>query len=262
MMHSFLLIGQSNAAGRGNPADIPEIENEDKRLVVLRNGRWRKLYRPVNPDRVTAGVSFAESFVAAYRDDHPEVDAIGIIPCADGGSRLDQWKPGLFLYDNAVFQARQALRTSNIVGILWHQGESDCRYDRWQTYEQRFLSFIERLRADLNLQDVPLLIGGLGDFLQFRRDSSGELTPHAINYKHMNAVLEKLGGALPHTAFISAEGLKDKGDVLHFSAESLQEFGMRYYEAFKALEDRNRVWPEKPTVADLEGEAESSIAEL
>ena len=34
---------------------------------------------------------------------------IGLIPCAFGGTSLDQWKPGSALYTNAVARARDAL---------------------------------------------------------------------------------------------------------------------------------------------------------
>ena len=60
MMHSFLLIGQSNMAGRGELTDLPEIS--DPRLKVFRNGRWQPMYRPVNADRPFAGNNLAERF--------------------------------------------------------------------------------------------------------------------------------------------------------------------------------------------------------
>mgnify|MGYP000999236259 CR=1 FL=1 len=47
---------------------------------------------------------------------------VGLIPCADGGTSLDDWAVGGLLYDNAVFQAKLAQRTSELSGILWHQG--------------------------------------------------------------------------------------------------------------------------------------------
>ena len=37
MIHSFLLIGQSNAGGRGFANEVEPISNE--RIFVLRNGR-------------------------------------------------------------------------------------------------------------------------------------------------------------------------------------------------------------------------------
>ncbi len=54
MIHAFLLIGQSNMAGRGALADAHELDNS--RLWVLRNGRWQRLYRPVNGDRAESAL--------------------------------------------------------------------------------------------------------------------------------------------------------------------------------------------------------------
>ena len=35
--------------------------------------------------------------------------------------------PGEILYDNTVNNAKLAQRTSELAGILWHQGESDSQ---------------------------------------------------------------------------------------------------------------------------------------
>lgn len=40
MVHSFLLIGQSNMAGRGSLQEAPPMK--DARILVLRNGRWQE----------------------------------------------------------------------------------------------------------------------------------------------------------------------------------------------------------------------------
>ena len=85
MIHSFLMIGQSNMAGRGDMREVEPIRNP--RLKVLRNGRWQPFFTPVNPDRPFSGVTMAESFADAYQRDH-DVD-VGLIPFADGGTRLD-----------------------------------------------------------------------------------------------------------------------------------------------------------------------------
>ena len=108
MIHSFLLIGQSNMAGRGDIGDVAPIDNPS--LKVLRNGRWQRLFVPVNPDRPFSGVNLAESFADAYQRAHGV--EVGLIPCADGGTRIDQWREGGLLFDHAVFQARLAERTS------------------------------------------------------------------------------------------------------------------------------------------------------
>ena len=114
MLHSFLLIGQSNMAGRGFINEAKQVDTSH--IFILRNGRWQNMFRPIHPDRSFSGVCLAESFAESYAKKH-NVD-VGLICCADGGTTLDQWQEGGLLYDNAVSQARLAQRTSTIVGVL------------------------------------------------------------------------------------------------------------------------------------------------
>ena len=99
MMHSILIVGQSNMGGRGFQHEVDPIIND--KLYVLRNGRWRAMYVPVNPDRATSGINLAESFADLYAKGHA-VD-VGIIPCADGGTCIDQWQVGGLLFDHACY---------------------------------------------------------------------------------------------------------------------------------------------------------------
>ncbi|MBR2650105.1 MAG: sialate O-acetylesterase [Clostridia bacterium] len=243
MIHSILIIGQSNMAGRGIIAEAKPINNKDGRLKVLRNGRWQRMFRPVNPDRVFSGTCLAESFAREYADQHGVVT--GIIPCADGGTSLDQWRVGGLLFDNAVMCARLAMRTSNLVAILWHQGEADCAPELNATYLERITVIMRALRSALGAEDIPLLVGGLGDFLENRTES-----PALANYREVNAALQKFAESSPRTAFVSAEGLTSNPDNLHFNAASLYEFGLRYYREFSRLEDKTRVFVELPDMDD------------
>lgn len=242
-MHSILMLGQSNMVGEGHLDEVEPIDGS--RLYVQRCGRWRKWHTPVSVDDAAAGVSPAESFAAAYRDDHPDAARIGLIPCAYGGSSIDRWQPGSILYDNAVNCARLAQRTSSIVAVLWHQGESDCRDGRSRSYGKKVEAVLRSIRQDLGLEDVPLLIGELGEYLKNNARFSEE-------YPIVNEALRQTAEALPLTGFVSAAGLTANDDMLHINAVSQREFGLRYYAVFRALEDRGRVWEEKPTANDLE----------
>ena len=133
MIHSFLLAGQSNMAGRGIIGQVPPIS--DERLLVLRNGRWQPMYQPVNGDRPFSGVCLAESFALRYAQEHGV--QVGLIPCADGGASLLQWREGGLLFDHALYQARLANRTSTVAGILWHQGEAECAPENYPLAEAR-----------------------------------------------------------------------------------------------------------------------------
>ena len=221
-MHSFLLIGQSNMAGRGYLKEAREVDTS--RIYTLRNGRWQKMFRPINPDRSFSGVNLAESFAESYSKKY-DVD-VGLICCADGGTALSQWMPGELLFDNAVNNAKLAARTSKIVGILWHQGESDCKDELYPTYQTRLETMIKTLRDELNLNDVPLILGGLGDYLEFYP---------LKNYVHINRALENIAEKNELIGFASAKELTANPDNLHFNAESLYEFGLRYFEEFEKL---------------------------
>ncbi len=240
MIHSFLLIGQSNMGGRGFKEEVEQIS--DDRLFVLRNGRWRKMYNPVNPDRVTSGVNLAESFALSYAN-YKGVD-VGLIPCADGGTSLDQWTVGGLLFDHACYQAELAARTSTIAGVLWHQGESDCGENRYPYYKQKLTVIMNAFRKKLNLYDVPFLVGGLGDFLYDCPRGEGIFK----NYTIINKILEEYAKENKMTGFVSALGLGGNADNMHFSAKALREFGLRYFDEFLKLEDKTKVFTEKDTV--------------
>ena len=225
-IHSFLLIGQSNMAGRGVIGSVPPIENP--RLLVARNGRWQPLFVPVNPDRPFSGICLGESFADAYSRDFSQ--DTGLIPCADGGTSLDQWKPGSLLYDHAVAMAKLAQRTSTLAGILWHQGETDCTPQDSPLYGEKLLEMLRCLRRDLDAPQVPILLGGLGDFLSGYSQEVGAYAPV------INRALEQVADTLPQAAFVSAKGLTSKPDSLHFDAPALREFGLRYYWKLRELD--------------------------
>ena len=233
MIHSFLLIGQSNMAGRGALTEAASVERAN--LRVLRNGLWTGFFRPVNPDRAFSGVSLAESFADAYAKKYGV--KVGLIPCADGGTSLDQWKEGSILYDNAVFQARLAARSSTVAGILWHQGESDCAPELYSTYRERFEKMIAAMRRDTGLYDVPVIVGGLGDFLSDCKHSD-----LLVNYGHVNDALKSVAENDKNVGFASAEGLGANPDNLHFNAAALHEFGLRYFEKYEEICDREKLF--------------------
>ncbi len=96
-------------------------------------------------------------------------------------------------------------------------------------------------KKELGLYDVPFLLGGLGDFLKDCCDKDSQFE----NYTYINESLEKIAENNPMTGFISAKGLTSNPDNLHFNAKSLREFGVRYYNGFMKLEDKNKVFTEK-----------------
>jgi hypothetical protein len=203
------------------------------------------MFRPVNPDRPFSGTCFAESFAKAYADEHPDVD-VGIIPCADGGTSLSQWKEGSLLFDNAVACTKLAMRTSRLVAILWHQGEGDCSKECSEEYFDRLTEMVNALRRQLGAEDVPFIVGGLGDYLvKYPAPNLGQW------YGAVNAQLMRYAESDARVAYASAEGLTPNPDNLHFNHRSLMEFGLRYYAAFRTVEKTETPAEEKPVTEDL-----------
>lgn len=213
-------------AGRGFAGDTSPISNN--RIFATRNGIFRPMYVPVNPDRPFSGICLAESFADLYQKD-AGCD-VGLIPCADGGTSLDQWKSGSVLFDNACYSAELASRSSEIKGILWHQGESDCDESLYPTYAERLSIMIDALRKKLGMGDIPFIMGGLGDFL-----ADCTLSDKFKNYAHVNEALRLVANDKINCGFASARGLGSNPDRLHFNAPALREFGARYYEEYKRI---------------------------
>jgi sialate O-acetylesterase len=94
--------------------------------------------------------------------------AIGLIPCAIGGSTISQWNPGKkYLGDSSLYGA--TINKINAVGgkikgIIWYQGESEAMLQDTKTYETKFLDIIDSFRKDLNNPNLPILYVQIGKF--------------------------------------------------------------------------------------------------
>ena len=221
-MQIYLLMGQSNMAGRG------KIEAEDQTphprvLMFTLEDEWEPAIEPITHDKPTMlGVGPGLAFGKAMAAKEPGV-TIGLVPCAYGGTPLSRWERGGDLYSNAVERARLAMRDGTLAGILWHQGESDSgTASHANTYGDRLAAMIRSIRADLGSPDLPFVAGQIGEFLY---DRGPDKSPYA---RVVNEALAKLPEKVPATGCALSKGLKDKGDVLHFDAASQRELGRRY----------------------------------
>ena len=219
----FLLIGQSNMAGRGVVGDEDRIPIQGV-FAFSKEKTWVPAVDPIHfdrPDRTGVGLgrSFATSLIGMKA-----TTSVGLIPAAFGGSALHEWVPGSTHYVNAVERTKAALAAAapgaHLRGILWHQGEADANdEERAITYRLRFSKIIAALRNDLGAEKVPVIVGQLGEFVQEKSYSQ---------LQRVNAELATVPLHVPRSGFVSSQGLKDKGDQLHFDSPSLKEFGRRY----------------------------------
>lgn len=233
----FLLVGQSNMAGRGSvgPDDrkpIPGVWSFD------RTGTWVQAIDPLHWDKPEiAGVGLGRSFAQTLRTLEPGVE-IGLIPCAFGGTALEKWMPGGDLFIDAVDRARRAMADGELCGILWHQGETDTRRrETAVTYAERWRTFMSSLRAELKAESVPVVVGGLGEFVAGRMLDGA---PYGPFLEEVNRQIGTLASSEGKIVYVDATGLGHIGDQLHFSADAQHELGRRYARAFLKLQP---TWP-------------------
>ena len=236
----YLLIGQSNMAGRGfyEPADtLAPLEG-----VFLLDDRGEPVpateplnrYSTIRKALQVQGMSLAHSFAetAHARTGRPVL----LVMNARGGSSLSQWLPdapcGRFtdspndheglrgtqmpsFYGEAVRRTRQALRYGELKAILWHQGESDSDPDRAEMYLPALAGFVAALRRDLGVgEEVPFI--------------AGQIQPRHANAAVFNPVIARVGEFIPHSCCVSSGGLEVNPDRLHFTREAQLELGLRY----------------------------------
>ncbi|MDP4187616.1 MAG: sialate O-acetylesterase [Bacteroidota bacterium] len=213
----FLLIGQSNMAGRA------EIEPQDKdslKNVFLFTGisgkEWEKAANPLNKystvrkslsmQKLGPGYTFARQMAKALKGKQ-----IGLVVNAKGGTSISEWKPGATLYNEAVKRAKMAMRYGTLKGIIWHQGESDVA--KTDTYLKDIAELIQSLRTDLGNPDLPFVAGQL---------SEDNTERHAFN-----EMIIQLPSRVSHTGVITTEGTKTM-EGTHFNSASQRLIGERY----------------------------------
>ena len=226
-MDLYLLVGQSNMAGRGDLNDSNRL-NADRIFKLDAKGKWQRAEEPIHFDKKSAGAGLAASFARAMADKNKDV-RIGLIPCAVGGTHINRWVEGGDLWSNAVVRTRIALKNGKLKGILWHQGESDATQRLAPQWGAKFESMIKSFRREFG--EVPFIAGELGGFLEAYRGKKGE----RFLCRKINTQLHALEGRLKAYRVVSSDGLKPKKDDLHFNTESLRLFGLRYAQALDSI---------------------------
>ena len=235
-LNIILLMGQSNMVGRAPLAGVEPLSHPD--ILAFSNGSWQTAEEPLHDNREGLGIGLGMTFALELIERHDDV-RIGLIPCAEGGTPLERWEEGADLYARALQRAHAGPSAGAIKGILWHQGEGDSRCSELsETYFDRFSAMIGALRRDLGgSQPALVVVGELGRFLTGHEEGETLFT----GCQKVNDALKRAAETLPAAGFVSSEGLKDKGDFVHFDAPSLREFGCRYGREYLRVAQREGI---------------------
>ncbi|MDF3057797.1 MAG: hypothetical protein K0R17_2012 [Rariglobus sp.] len=167
---------------------------------------------------------------------------VGLIPCALGGTTLEEWSPsrrsegGHSLYGAMLERVARAGRP--VRGLLWYQGESDAPYELSLDYGERLAAWISAVRRDLSQPDLPVGMVQIGRFVGLEPpavpddDTARRAALGWNNVRHAQAALPwQMPGVFTVTAL-------DLGmeDFVHLNTPSLVRVGRRLAHAFLARE--------------------------
>lgn len=224
-MKAFLMMGQSNMAGRGKLSQVEKIEND--KCFMLRDGKIVPMREPISTDKPEAGISLQGIFAdccARYFDEE-----ILLVPCSVGGTKLERHMPGSDLYENTVKNAKIAMQYCEIAGIMWLQGESDSFYlEDSSTYGVRFEKMLKTLKDELGIGDVPVVTGEIltTDYV------NGNNVPLLYSGLISRALRDECSKHIKNYGFVYTYDLKTNEDKLHLNSKSLRILGKRYFNEY------------------------------
>lgn len=191
----FLLIGQSNMAGRGWMIDGDE-KVFDKNVFLLDEkgepvpatnplNQYSTIRKELSMQRICPGYGFA---MMVSKETGRR---ILLVVNAKGGTTIGQWMKGAEdgFYDQAVLRTKQAMKYGTLKAILWHQGCGDSR--RADSYLDSLEIFVGNLRKDLRA-DVPFVAGELGRWRS--------------NVADFNEMIHGISDRIPDSDWVSTEG--------------------------------------------------------
>lgn len=242
----YLVVGQSNAAGRGIMLTGDDAPIEGVKIVrsvptgpcfVLDACQPLNQYSTVRKGIKMQKFNFAGPFAAKL---HRETGRpILLIVNARGETSLGNWLPTASqlsysqsfgddqnkwgqpipqLYSEAVRITKQVLASEEIKGelkgVLWHQGCGNSNATESPLYCGRLKAVVDGFRKEFNNPTLPFI--------------AGQLVPEFKNAPYFNPEIVKIGDFIENAFCVTSEDCVSVGDGTHFDRESLIKMGERY----------------------------------
>jgi hypothetical protein len=237
------ISGQSNAAGRAETSDagtrFDALDALSNRVFM-----WDRVASAfvefdfgVNQDKTGGNTSSQfgpESELLRLAAEANPNRKIYVVKYAIGGSSLfEDWSPGDTYYNtfkDDYLDAVAAIKASNenVIhkGVLFAQGERDAKGDLGggteNYYESRQRDFIETLRTDLSLPNLPIALT-----LPSVRGSLGS-TYYELPI--INAAKSKLASIMNFVSTIDSSNFGMKSDDLHYNGSGQIEHGAEFFD--------------------------------
>lgn len=146
---------------------------------------------------------------------------IGLVPCADGGTSMDEWSPSLkdkggeSLYGATVRRLKAV--GGKIKGVLWYQGESDASPELSQLFLDKFVGFVKAIRSDAGDEKLPFYYVQIG-----RHVSNG----NAIGWNRVQDSQRRAEALIPSSGMAVAVDLQ-LDDPIHVGTQDHKRLAHR-----------------------------------
>ncbi len=153
----------------------------------------------------------------------------GVIPCALGGSCMNQWNPdGKDNLYCAMIRRLQCVG-GKVRGLFWYQGCSDCSPDGVTHFTERMKHLIASLRRDCKDDTLPVVQ------VQIAKNTFPDTDPaRARCWEAIRELQRTMDRAIPYLDTVTAmDSAQD--DMIHLSSASQRKVGLRGAESMAAL---------------------------
>lgn len=227
--------GQSNSEGCGlGEATTPFIQSSD--ILYLNNDFTICVaHEAVSGNEIVGNFSLA--FCTKYIESGKLLGGrkLLIIRAAIGGTGFLDSRWGMLddLYLRMIEMIKTALELNpknKLVAFLWHQGETEAFMNaNKQLHFNNLSMLVNSVRSIFDSENLPFIAG---DFVSQWKNYNMEICAPVI------AAIKDVCGSIGHAQFVETDGLQSNDqkinnqDTIHFSRESLNQLGVKYYNAF------------------------------
>jgi len=227
----FLLAGQSNMVGWCYNSSLPpELQQSRPDIQIYFDGAWTYLRQGLGGTASCFGpeITFCRDIV----DAQPEENIVFIKYAVSGTSLWNDWRATdgaqYINFINAVDDALLSVSEPEVIGMIWMQGESDAwsnhsTLEHAQQYQQNLTVFIQHIRADLAVPDLPFVIGKISQ-------SSVWTWKDIVRQAQIN-----VSQTVANTAIFSTDDLPRLSDDMHYNASGTITLGQRFADAANTL---------------------------
>jgi hypothetical protein len=235
MRRNFLIMGQSNASGRGLLAQAPEYPNLSRMFLYGNDGIWKQAVEPIDSnvnqvDKISgdpnAGVGVGMAFANRICTLFPN-DEVGLIPACLSSTYIISWRrtwTRTSLYGSAVNRAYEADGQGTLSGILWWLGENDAINRVYaMAHGERFANLMADFRQDLNKPLLPIVYARWNNLSQ----------PNRPYWKTIRGQQEAF--RMKNIAMASTDGVPFQADRVHCTTEGYVTIGIRMADAMATM---------------------------